>query len=542
MSLPNAEVHRQDLPVPSDGPKLSKYWSPNLDSLKTSEAKTQLKSKPELNLFPAEQSFPEKRTIQEYLPIKLNQIKPTEMSTHSTLAVSKSIDRQKSPPIDPKIYKKNSYEVFKLLKAAIRKYETFLVRVGFRRMQRAQRSEAIRSYLPILPVLRKLVIRWVLKRRKSNPLFKSKFAELNDLKILAKRFRNGNGHSALEETIRLLQEDLKYFIFNGRFCYDQKMIDEKVQNCLESEANSETPQVLASESVSSIQGNLKLIKKKLIHNESFKDYSNTLNQSSQMTNADQSTSFKGMFKKFKKNNLSESRCYHKPKIESAKINFINIKSRVDCWNLPPKKGRITTESESQITTGDSKDLVKLRERFKNQYSKPFLKSIKKLDNLDNELSMAKSRAESVNVYQNKLIPKVSFNEPSIQIKKSASKAREFAFKPTYESVKVPKFGGGKSSLKTSVVINPPKPGDPKPAVGDKLSFEEIKDTYLNKYLTELGKLFEKAVDRQATPVDNFDPKRLVINDQPFTSMRMVGNCFTEVSAFLNRKFDRITNA
>lgn len=537
--------------MPADSLRFPRPLNSGFEASRDGDVKNKPKPRADSGLFLSNAALADRKTIQEYGIWKLGGTRPAELSTHSTLAVSRSIERQGSPVIDPRIYKKNSYEVFKLLKQAVRKFDRVCLKVGFRRIssQLAARpsvrlfpgSQTPQPLHPSLARLRPLLLRKLLRMRKSNPAFKSKFAELNDLRILAKRAKGGNPQSELQETICLLQEDLKFFVFHGRFCFDQRLVDEKVQNCLESEANSETPQVLASESVSSIQGNLRAGRKRARQNESLKDYSNTLNHSSQMTNADQSSGPRNMFKKLQKNNMSESRVYFKPKIESAKINFINIKSKIDCWNVPAKRGRPTADSEGQGSVAEPKDLTKLRERFKSQYSKPFLKSIKRLDVSEAELSVSRSKPpEPVNIYQNKLVPKVSFSEMTVQVKKSASRARDIAFKPTFDVARGLKASGVRGGGRQLAVARPA--GEARGGPGDKLSFEEIKDTYVNKYLSELGRLFERAVDRVPSRIDNFEAKAVTVNGEPIDGLPMTGSLFTELSNLLNRRFDMITNA
>lgn len=526
----------------SEIPKIQKYWSPNVETIKSLEIKSVIKPIQDPSPLSTENSLFDKKTTIEFSSNRIMPLKPLETTISNLLTTSKSIERSKTILVDPKLYKKNSYEIFKLLKTAIRKLDLIILKISFNRFKSKKSSNQQNNLDILIPKIKRALFKMIIKRRKSNSLFQSKSAELNDLKILVQRSKLLSPHQEMTATVHLLQNDLIHFLSTGMFKYDQSMIDEHIQLCLQSEANSETPQVLASESVSSIHDNLKLIKKKLVYNESLKDYSNTFNQSSQMTNIDHSVSRKNMFKKFQKNNQSESRANFKPRIESAKINFINIKSKIDCWNVPAKKNKFPNESESQLNNSEAKDLSKLREKFKSQYSKPFLKSIKRLENNDNESIISNVKNESVNIYQNKLVPKITFNDFSNFSKKSSLK-REMPNKPMLEFLRSSKPSSFKASLslKNSVVI-PQMKIEPKSALTDKLTFEEIKDTYANKYLVEFAKVLERSKKWVPSKVDNFDGSKLLINGKPMDSISICQGDFHEISNFVNRRFDKIANA
>ena len=433
--------------------------------------------------------------------------------------------KPKSVNIDPRIFKKNSYEVFKLLKIAIKKIDILFTSSAFRKLKELVSEPLSNELLSLIEAIRQPLFAKIVRRRKSNNAFKTKLAELTDLKILAKRSPQSLPQIEIINTIMLLSEDLQSFVFTGRFCHNQRMIDSQVQACLESDANSETPQVLASESVSSIQDNHKLMQKKHIHHDSFREFSNTPNQSSQMTNIEQSVSRSNMFKKMKKNNLSESRCNFRPRVESAKINFINIKSKIDCWNIPPKKPRFTTETESHISRSDTKDLSKLHEKFKNQYSKPFLKSLKKVESYEQDSGLAKSRKElSVSVHT-KLVPKISFPDASVSSKKSVPRQKDPAFK-FYSLVRPSKNLSAKQSVRVTGGQNVSRVEVKR--TDDKLTYDEIKETYQQKYLAVLVKVFEKATFRQNSKLDNFDCQKLRINGISFSDFQIEGSSYREL--------------
>ena len=450
---------------------------------------------------------------------------------------NKTEEKAKSVSGDPRVFKKNSYEVFKLLKTATKRVDLLFAARAFNALRDLGVQQLSPDLAALVRAIRRPLFALVVRHRKADNAFKTKLAELTDLKILAKRSPEAPPQSDIGSTIRLLSEDLKSFIFTGRFCHNQGLIDSRVQACLESDANSETPQVLASESVSSVPEKLQLLQKKQVHHESFREFSNTPNQSSQMTNVEQSLSRSNMFKKMRKNNLSESRCNFRPRVESAKINFINIKSKIDCWNLPAKKPRLTTETESQLSRSDAKDLSKLHEKFKNQYAKPFLKSLKKVEGYETEAGLAKSRKElSVSVHT-KLVPKISFPDASVSSKKSVPRHRDPAFK-FYSLVRPSKQVLAKQSARG--VGGPGGQRSDAKRGDDRLTFEEIRETYQQKYLGVLVRVFEKATFRQNSRVDNFDCQRLLVNGAGFSDFQLEGSSFRELMHFVDRRFDKIT--
>lgn len=530
-----------------DGPKLKslqkqqKFWSPSIDVWRTSETKTTDIKNENGKDSSVENDLFQKRKVEEPNKDTQKTSSSSKIQINFQSKPTRQLETLAKPIVDPKFYKKNSYEIFKMLKMAIRKIDFVFIRNCFAKIQLSSISDDFSRYLLLANAIDRTVLKYILKKRKSNSSFKSKIAELNDLKILAYRTQNLSPNHQIISTIQLLQDDLKSFIFTGKFCYDQKIIDEKMQNCLESDANSETPQVLISDSVSSMQDNLKHLKHKIINHGSFKDYNNTVNQSSQMTNGEQSVSHKNMFKKFKKNNLSESRCHFKPKIESAKINFINIKSKIDCWNFPIKKNRFTTETESQTSQAEFNDLSKLREKFKNQYSKPFLKSIKKIDNLDIETSVSKSRNDSINVYQNKLVPKISFNDYSAQSKRIVARMKDSNYRTNYDLSRPIRLTPNKSMIKPTLGDSKNQTEESKQIIADKLTFEEIRETYINKYLAELGKLVENEKNVSRTKINNFDPSFVKINDQSLSLFELTGRNFHEILNLVNRRFEKIVS-